>query len=59
MIEEEHTLCPECGQVVVSRWANPGWRQRGGCLPSPDYVLVADWIYHSTCWDALVERNPP
>jgi hypothetical protein len=28
-------------------------------ISHPAYVLVADWIIHGTCWDALVERLPP
>ena len=51
--EEEVTDCPYCGKPVVSRWA-----PQGGCFSSPDYVLVADWIYHAACWEKQVEECP-
>lgn len=54
MIENEETDCPYCGEIVVSHWL-PGQ----GCLSSPDYVLVADWIYHAACWDKQVADHPP
>lgn len=53
--EEEVTKCPECGQDVTTLWLKNG----RGCLSRPEYVLIADWVFHSECWDKLVERNPP
>jgi hypothetical protein len=52
--EEELTDCPFCGAPVRSLWV-----PQGGCLPSPDYVLVADWIIHTDCWDKRIEEHPP
>lgn len=53
-IEEQTDRCPYCGNPVISLWV-----KGGGCLSSPDYVLVADWIFHSSCWDRQVEEHPP
>ena len=44
--------CPYCGQGVT-------YYCDGGVISSPDYVLVADWVFHSMCWDKLVEEHPP
>lgn len=24
-----------------------------------EYTLIADWIYHTTCWNKELEENPP
>ena len=50
---EQHT-CPYCGlPVVINTDA------RGRVHDSPAYLLVADWVYHSACWDQQVEEHPP
>jgi hypothetical protein len=52
-IETETTTCPFCGKPVVSYWVSGG----GGCLSRPEeYLLIADWILHSKCWDTQVEE---
>lgn len=48
--EELRTICPYCGKDVVFLWRN-------GVVPSPDYALVADWVYHRACWDQLVAER--
>lgn len=51
-IETETTNCPYCGKSVISYWV-----KGGGCLSRPEeYLLIADWIFHSKCWDAQVEE---
>jgi hypothetical protein len=47
-------ICPQCGGVIKVLWATGG-----GVISDPAYVLVADWVMHTACWDALVERLPP
>jgi hypothetical protein len=49
--EEIAAFCPYCGKDVVFRW-------RDGVVPSPAYVLVADWIYHAACWDQHLAEHP-
>jgi len=44
--------CPYCQFPVTYYWDN-------GVVSNKDYVLIADWIYHTECWDKLVEENPP
>lgn len=44
--------CPRCQRQVAVRWC-------AGVVSDPEYVLVADWAYHSTCWDELVAESPP
>lgn len=51
-LEEEVTICPYCGTSVTSWWV-----PQRGCLPSPDYELVADWVFHSACWDEMAHEN--
>lgn len=53
-VEEEITKCPYCLKDVISYWTS------NGCISKPkEYTLVADWIYHSVCWDEQMERFPP
>lgn len=47
------STCPFCRQKVRSFWVDGG-----GMLSRPSITLVADCIYHSECWDKLVEENP-
>lgn len=54
-LEPITTACPGCGKTVISYWH----KDNRGMESRPEYVLVADWIYHSECWDKLVEDNPP
>jgi hypothetical protein len=50
-IETLTTTCPHCGELVTSLWV-----PQGGCLSRPDdYVLVADWIFHTACWAAATD----
>lgn len=39
--------CANCGEPIETRWQN-------GLLPG-NYILIADWVFHPKCWDALVE----
>lgn len=51
-IESIEETCPFCGQSVMFQW-------KGGVISSPEYVLIADWIYHRECWDRQVSESPP
>jgi hypothetical protein len=44
--------CPACGHSVYVNWYK-------GVVSDPSYVLIADWVYHSDCWDKQVEEFPP
>jgi hypothetical protein len=45
--------CPYCRKPVTITV------EERGIVSDRAYVLVADWIYHSECWDKLVAENPP
>lgn len=47
------STCPYCQQPVETRWTEHG------CIPAADYTLIADWVYHSACWDKQVAEHPP
>ena len=53
--ELKSTLCPYCMKPVATRWMKDG----SGMLSDPDVTLIADWVYHSKCWDKQVEEHPP
>jgi hypothetical protein len=58
-VELETYTCSYCRKDVVTRWAFR--KSDGACLGlirDPKYTLVADWIYHSECWDKMFEENP-
>jgi len=46
--------CPGCGEEIELAHVD-----NGGIISNPDYTLVADWVFHSKCWDELVEKHPP
>ncbi len=46
--------CAGCGVPIRSLWA-PGGR---GLLRG-DYDLIASWLFHPKCWDALMDEHPP
>jgi len=52
-METEISICPYCGKEVISFWTDRG------CISDSQYVLVADWVYHSVCWDKQIEEYPP
>jgi hypothetical protein len=59
-IGTETTICPRCNNKVeydfiISR----GYFINGRILPSLDYDLIADTIFHSECWNKLVTESPP
>jgi uncharacterized protein YuzB (UPF0349 family) len=45
------TECPECGKEVKYLWD-------GGVIPTEQYVLIVDSIYHTKCWEKLVDEHP-
>lgn len=49
--EELDCVCPRCGTTVTIKWYK-------GVISDPKYILVADWVYHSSCWDKFLEENP-
>lgn len=44
--------CCGCGTAIETKWT------LRGVLPG-DFVLVADWVFHPSCWDMKVRENPP
>lgn len=54
-VEEVASSCPECGKQVITYWR----KDNTGCESHPDYVLVANWAFHSKCWDNMVDRGGP
>jgi len=46
--------CRGCGTAVETQWTE------NGMLSEPTKnVLVADWVFHPSCWDLMVRENPP
>lgn len=50
-IENLEETCPFCGCSVIFQFGS-------GVISSPEYVLVADWIYHRECWDRQASEVP-
>ena len=55
IVEPLVTKCPGCGEPVTSYWM----KNNTGCISRPEYTLIADWIYHSPCWDEQVKNYNP
>ena len=55
MIENDVSTCPYCKKSVVFTCD----ADTGAVISSPDYVLIANWIYHRECWDKQVAESPP
>jgi hypothetical protein len=51
-LEEFTSPCAECNVKITLKWDN-------GLIPEAHYVLIADWVYHTECWDKIVEAHPP
>jgi hypothetical protein len=52
-MEEWKTTCPYCEKEVIYYWDN-------GVVSKPlEYLLIADWICHTKCWDKFIEEKPP
>lgn len=51
--EEAVYPCAQCRTGVVTRWTERGM------LSDPNVTLVADWVFHGSCWDGLIRENPP
>lgn len=47
--------CGVCGLPIKTAWATDG---NHGLMPG-DYVLIADWVFHPDCWDAVADAVPP
>jgi len=54
-IEQAFYRCPYCKNLVSTHWIVGG----KGMLSEPHVALIADWVYHTECWDKLVEEHPP
>lgn len=44
-------ICPGCGRIVKLRL-------NLGVVSDPEYTLIADWVYHSECWEKQIEKFP-
>lgn len=51
-IETEVYPCARCGTGVETRWT------KDGMLSDFHVVLVADSVFHGSCWDGLLRENP-
>lgn len=57
-IEVESIPCAYCLKYVDVRFVFED-SQYKGIDRSSDYVLVADCVFHSTCWDKQIKEHPP
>lgn len=53
-VEELTDNCPYCGNPVTYQYL-----KGGGVISRSEYTLIADWVYHSDCWDKQIEEHPP
>lgn len=61
-IEDDETRieffpCGRCRTPVAMEWSY----REGKCLgynSSRYYVVIADGVFHSDCWDTIVKENP-
>lgn len=51
-IEEEIIPCAQCGTGVTTYWAP------NGLISNFNYILVADWIFHGSCWEGKMWDFP-
>jgi hypothetical protein len=51
--ETMHAACPYCRLPVAVLWTPRGF------IPSAEWTLAADCIYHADCWDKQLAENPP
>lgn len=45
--------CAGCGTGVETYWTTKGM------ISNRNYVLVASWVFHGSCWDGLICEHPP
>lgn len=50
--------CPYCQKEVETFWEDNEDGTTQGLLRG-DYTLIADWVYHTKCWDDFVKEHPP
>lgn len=53
-IKTEFYPCAFCGTAVKTCWT-----ERGMQSDPTENVLVADWVFHPSCWDGMIRENPP
>jgi hypothetical protein len=53
--DAEVYTCPYCMKAVVVYVELDG----SGIISRPEYDLVANWVYHSACWDKQMREHPP
>lgn len=54
-IEVRAFPCAGCGVAVDTLWLSRG----RGMISKCGVTLVADSVFHTTCWDAKVAEHPP
>jgi hypothetical protein len=42
--------CPYCKKPVSYKWD-------GGFVSEPHNVLIADWVFHTECWDEMCKEG--
>jgi hypothetical protein len=58
-IEIDWERCPGCGDAVDFAWETGDAFGRMGFIPQRHNALIADWVFHSGCWDDLIKREFP
>jgi hypothetical protein len=53
--DAEVYTCPYCCKDVVAYWA----LNNSGLISQDNYVPIANWIYHSECWNKQMKEHPP
>jgi hypothetical protein len=48
--------CIGCGEPIDTLWDDNDNGTTNGCLSSPDYLLVADWVFHPKCFDEMLNQ---
>ena len=51
VIELVVTKCPYCLENVTTKWT------KDGCVSDKEYVLIASWAMHATCFDKMYAES--
>lgn len=52
-----HTFpCAFCRKPVTTIWDDNDDGTTNGMMRDPLVVLVADWVFHSQCWDIMTSE---
>lgn len=51
--------CQGCGKDCDTYWEDNEDGTTYGMLRSPGIILMADYVFHTECWDKFIEENLP